>query len=590
MSSKSNGAKKPVPTTAEQPGSIEPQTLLLNSDQDFRILAESLPVGVFVLAELGTVAFANQNLLDIYGVDSMERYDWLDAVHPEDRDQIDQAFGRLGTESKIDITLRILTATGRVRWCRLAAHDLRHESGLANVVGFIEDITEVRYLQARLEKQATTDALTSLPNRAALLEYLTQALRADTQSTTCTAVLFIDLDGFKDINDTQGHSVGDSLLEVVAKRFASTIRPGDLIARFGGDEFVVVAKAVTKPDDVLSIAQRLHEAISTPISINGQSMSTTASIGVALNTSNMLKPDEILGDADLAMYEAKRQGRARTVVYHSGLREQASQRFDIHSDLRHARNRREFRLHYQPILDLSGGSAVGMEALIRWDHPAHGLLHPASFISVAEERGVIESMGDWVVEQATADLAKLRHEQLVAEDFFVSINVSTMQLSKLNDLATTAETMIGRHGLAAGNLIFELTESIPIDAIPEATLQLNQLTARGFGLAIDDFGTGYASLDYLTMLPFDIMKIDHQFTARLSGSDQAEAILESLMVLARRLNFSVVAEGIETLDQRRLTAGAGIHWGQGYLFARPAPLPKLAVALAQGFNNIASTN
>lgn len=578
MHAESNGANNSRPTTQE------PATLHLDSDQDFRVLAESLPVGVFVLAELGTVAFANQNLLDIYGVEQMERYDWLDAVHPEDRNQIDQAFGRLQTDSKIDITLRILTADGEVRWCRLAAHDLRHDSGLSNVVGFIEDITEVRYLQARLEKQATTDALTALPNRAALLEYLTQALRTDAETTSCTAVLFIDLDGFKDINDTQGHSVGDALLEVVAKRFASSIRPGDLIARFGGDEFVVVAKSVRAPEDVFTVAKRLHDAISTPISIGGQALSTTASIGVALNTSNMLKPDEILGDADLAMYEAKRQGRSRTVVYNSGLREQASQRFDIHSDLHQARNRREFRLHYQPILDLAAGGAVGMEALIRWDHPAHGLLHPAAFISVAEERGVIESMGDWVVEQATADLAKLRHEHLVADDFFVSINVSTMQLSRLNDLATTAEKMIDRHGLATGNLIFELTESIPIDAIPEATLQLKELTERGFGLAIDDFGTGYASLDYLAMLPFDVMKIDHRFTARLADSEQAEAVLESLMVLARRLNFSVVAEGIETADQRRVTTSAGIHWGQGYLFGRPAPLPKLAVALSQGFS------
>lgn len=550
---------------------------------DFRVLAEGLPVGVFVLGPLGQLEYANQNLVEIFGEGIHEdSFAWLEAIHPDDRTALEHAIGNLRLRRKLELELRIFTTSGEVRVCRCAARDRRNERGeLVSITGLVEDITELRTLQAQLERQARHDALTELKNRVWLLEHLNEALRDKQDSTAKTAVLFLDLDGFKLVNDTQGHKVGDELLCTVARRFDNCLEaPREQVARFGGDEFVVVAHDLKTADDALLVAERLHAALKEPVVIGGRRLSASASIGIALAEPGQTSADHLVGDADLAMYEAKRGGPSQSIVYNHRLREAAGQRFDITSDLKHARARNQLRLDYQLIFDLTTGRAYAAEALLRWVHPTLGRLTPNAFINLAEESGTINELGDWVVQQACNDLAQLRANGIVDDDFGISVNVSAMQLTTVNNLISTAEIATATHGLKSSHLIFELTESLPVDAIPESAERIRQLIAHGYRLAIDDFGTGYSSLEYLTMLPFDVLKIDPKFTRRLPGTAAARTVLESMMLLARRLNFRIVAEGIETDEQRNLLVRAGVHLGQGFLFASPRPLKYLEGMLA----------
>lgn len=575
-----NGETKIVVDALDVTADVEVLDALRRSEEQFRTLAETLPVGVFVVGPFGALTYSNGHLRDIMGIAEGDEFGWLDRFHSDDRERLEAEIVDLPTTHRIDVEVRVLGADGSVRWCRMAARDLRGENGeLESVVGLLEDVTEMRSLQNRLERQARLDSLTTLPNRATLLHHLSAALDRTAESADHLAVLFVDLDGFKLVNDTQGHSVGDLLLQSVAQRFRTTMRPGDVVARFGGDEFIVVAESLTSPDDAMAIAARLHETLAEPIIVHGQAIRTSASVGVAMAGHLPSSGDQLVGDADLAMYEAKRLGRNRTVLYDVSLRQRAAQRFDITTDLQHARARDELRLEYQPLFDLGAHRVIGVEALIRWDHPSHGRLMPGSFIQLAEENGLILDIGDWVIEQACADLAKLRHQGVVDDDFIISVNVSTAQLTALNDLITTSEIAIDCQGLKNSDLIFELTESIPIDAIPEAAGRIEQLTDKGFGLAIDDFGTGYSSLEYLTSLPFSILKLDPSFTSRLTEADAASAVLESLVSMSTRIGFSIIAEGIETSEQLDLLRASGVRRGQGHMLARPQPLAKLRDSL-----------
>ena len=390
-----------------------------------------------------------------------------------------------------------------------------------------------------------------------------------------TGVLFIDLDGFKLINDTQGHSVGDIVLLEVAQRFRRALRPKDLIGRFGGDEFVVVASDITDEDEAKAIGRRLHDILSTPVLADGRIITVNASIGIALSGLDASSSEQLIGDADIAMYEAKATGRNRSVVFDATLRARASQRFDMTVDLRHARRRRELRLDYQPIVDLQTDTMVGAEALVRWEHPAMGRISPAVFIPLAEEIGLIDDVGEWVVEQACADLDRLRGQGLVDTDFTLSVNASAQQFTNVAMLATSTLASLNQYGLKPSNLRFELTESVPLTQIPDAVNRIRQLTNYGFGLAIDDFGTGYSSLGYLTMLPFDILKLDLSLTAQLEPGSPALAVVDSLTRMSHEMGFKIVAEGIETEKQQTLLTDAGVQLGQGYYISRPNPLGEL---------------
>lgn len=511
---------------------------------------------------------SNEAAYALFGPTAAGSDGWLLSFDSDDRKALD-GLRRLGAGEHMtaSITHR---SNGETIDLRTDGVGVFHDDKLVSIILRLDDPTNLMTTSDALREAAARDVLTGLPNRIALMDRLESTL-LDRRGSA--AVLFIDLDGFKLVNDTQGHSVGDVLLKSVAERLASVIRPQDLLVRFGGDEFVVVAD-IRSSGSALVLANRLHNALVAAFPIEGRPLDVTASVGIAIADVSST-PEQLLSDADLAMYGAKRAGRNRTVLYHPGLREAASQEFDLTNDLRYAIERRELRLHYQPIYDLTSMRAVGAEALMRWEHPGYGRVSPQAFIRVAEEHGLINEIGDWVIEQACADLAQLRMRSVVDDKFYVSINVSMMQLSAVNNLVDTADAVVMRRNLDTSNLLFELTETVPVDAIPLAAENIMALNDRGYRLAIDDFGTGYSSLEYLTLLPFDALKIDPSFTARLGGAGAAEAVLESLAHLSEQLGFELICEGIESAAQVERVMSTSVRLGQGYFFARPAPFERL---------------
>ncbi|MDA9359754.1 EAL domain-containing protein [bacterium] len=548
---------------------------LKRSQAQFDQLSETLPVGVFVVEGEGRTKFASEKLREMLGPRIATEFGWLESIHPDDQALAAEAFADLPKNRHFNIEIRSKQASGEYAWSRWVGSDVRDEDGLLEyVVGFVEDISEWRELNHQIAHQASFDGLTDLPNRITLVTELRDRLEAQ-KPPKMTGVLFVDLDGFKLINDTQGHSVGDIVLLEVAQRFRRALRPKDLIGRFGGDEFVVVASDITDEDEAKAIGRRLHDILSTPVLAAGRIINVNASLGIALSGLDASSSEQLIGDADIAMYEAKATGRNRSVVFDATLRARASQRFDMTAGLRHARRRRELRLVYQPIVDLQTDTMVGAEALVRWEHPAMGVVSPTVFIPLAEEIGLIDDVGEWVVEQACADLDRLRGQGVVDNDFTLSVNASAQQFTNVAMLATSSLASLNQYGLKPSNLRFELTESVPLAEIPDAANRIRQLTNYGFGLAIDDFGTGYSSLGYLTMLPFDILKLDLSLTAQLEPGSPALAVVDSLTRMSHEMGFKIVAEGIETEKQQTLLTDAGVQLGQGYYISRPVPLGEL---------------
>lgn len=548
---------------------------LTRAHKQFSQLSETLPVGVFVVGESGRMEFHSERLREMFGSRISTGYGWIDIVCPDDRPLLDSALSALPDRRTFSVEVRAERADGELGWFRLAGSDMRDTDGtLKCIVGFVEDISERRDLQQRIEFQAAFDDLTQLPNRATVIERLRMSLVTEKIGSR-TGVLFLDLDGFKLINDTQGHSVGDIVLVEVAQRFRKAVRARDVIGRFGGDEFIVVAPDLGGPEEAEMLAQRLHDILSTPVLAEGRIITVNASIGIALSDAGGSTSEQLIGDADIAMYEAKSNGCGHTIVFDAPLRSRASQRFDMTADLRHARRRRELRLEYQPIIELGTNRLVGAEGLVRWDHPAMGRIGPSVFIPLAEEIGLIADIGEWVVEQACADLDRLRANELIDDDFVVSINASAHQFNNVAMLATSCLAALDQYGLSPRNLRFELTESVPLTQIPDAASRIRQLTSYGFGLAIDDFGTGYSSLGYLTMLPFDVLKLDLSLIAQLEVGAPALAVVDSLTRMSHEMGFTIVAEGIETSEQQQLLHAAGVQHGQGYHISRPTALPGL---------------
>lgn len=546
---------------------------LVRSQIQFNQLSETLPVGVFVVGAGGCMEFFSERLHEMFGPKIMSDFGWIDSVYAEDRHILETALAELPEHRTFSVEVRGERADGALGWFRLAGSDMREDDGtLKAVVGFVEDISERKDLHERVEYQASFDGLTELPNRTTVLERLRTCV--EDEDFGQTAVLFIDLDGFKLINDTQGHRVGDVVLVEIAQRFRRAVRPQDIIGRFGGDEFVVVAPDISTTREVQRLAQQIHDVLSTPVLADGRIIMVNASIGIAFSEESSTS-EQLIGDADIAMYEAKATGRGQTVIFDAPLRQRALQRFDMTADLRHARRRRQLRLEYQPIIDLETNELVGAEGLVRWDHPAMGRISPSVFVPLAEEIGLIADIGEWVVEQACADIERLRTQGLIDDSFVISVNASAHQFDNVASLATSSLAALDQYGLNPGNIRFELTESVPLLQIPEAATRIRQLTNYGFGLAIDDFGTGYSSLGYLTMLPFDVLKLDLSLIAQIEPGSPAMAVVDSLTRMADEMQFTIVAEGIENDKQQTLLHQAGVHYGQGYHISRPITLSAL---------------
>jgi diguanylate cyclase (GGDEF)-like protein len=420
-----------------------------------------------------------------------------------------------------------------------------------------------------------------LPNRTLFLDRLEHALARARRSKRPLAVVFLDLDDFKLVNDTRGHDIGDLLLVALTPKLVSALRPGDTIARFGGDEFVVLCEDLSGQADAIGIATRIAGACSTPVSIGGLEHTVTVSAGVALvGDPATASPAGLLRDADAAMYRAKAAGKGRVAMFDEGMRARLIERIAIESSLRKAVEREELRVFYQPVMSLRRNRIVSVEALVRWHHPNRGLLEPAAFIGAAESSGLIVRIGEWVMEQACRQAVAWEAAAPGAESMQVSVNLSAQQLVR-SDLVSSVARILELTGLDPARLDLEVTEAMLLRDVEASSNALRDLKRLGVRLVLDDFGTGYSSLSYLRRLTIDALKIDRSFVQALSDDREDGAIIGAVLSMARMLDIDVTAEGVETAAQLSRLRGHGCDSVQGFLFARPAPAHEIAAVLGQ---------
>jgi diguanylate cyclase (GGDEF)-like protein len=505
---------------------------------------------------------------------------WLEHVHPEDVAGIRTGLDRLveGSVEVFELEARLRHSDGRYLWMRARAVAERDADGRAlRVGGSLADLTEYKRSEERLAWQAWHDPLTGLPNRAFFLDRLRLTMeRARRQPALIWAVLFIDLDRFKIVNDSLGHLAGDELLRGMARRIESCLRSTDCVARFGGDEFAILVDDLGSEDEAEHVAERLLSELSEPFVLEGTEIVATASIGIAHGSTAYTQPAQLLRDADSAMYHAKHAGRARWSAFSPDMHQRAVAALHLESQLRRAVERTELENYYQPIFDLATGKLAGFEALVRWNHDDHGLMSPAQFLSLAEETGLIVPLGEHVLDKAIACMNDWRQRIPAFADAHMSVNLSPRQFA-MRELPSQVRTLLDRRGLPPGALKLEITESVLMDNADHAFAMFMRLRALGVKLAIDDFGTGFSSLSYLHRFPMFIhtLKIDQSFVSRMHIEVEKAEIVRTIAMLARNLDLEIVAEGIEHADHVQQIRALGANLGQGFFFGRPLPAAEI---------------
>ncbi|MBY0488371.1 MAG: EAL domain-containing protein [Gemmatimonadaceae bacterium] len=471
---------------------------------------------------------------------------------------------RAGARDAVTVERRFFHKEGHLVWGQLTVSRVSIGAS-TRLIGMIQDISERKRMESQLVKQAFQDELTGLANRVLFRDRLRHALERRSRGGTHVAVILLDLDGFKRVNDSLGHAVGDELLQIVGRRIASTVRAGETVARLGGDEFAVVIEVVEQGDDPRMLAERLLTLLRMPMRIRGREVVVGVSIGIAI-----AEPEEdeesVLRNADVAMYAAKTSGRACVKQFDRSMHVEAMAWLELESDLRLAIDRREFLLEFQPLMQIATGQVQGFEALVRWEHPTKGLINPTQFLTIAEETGMIVSIGRWVMQEACIQAA--RWNRLGLEAMSISVNVAARQLDG-EALVDDVRTALQISGLDPRRLVLEITESDVMSDLDEALRKLNALKTLGVRLAIDDFGTGYSSLSQLQFFPVDELKIDRSFVSRIEQGDREAAFVRTIVSLAKSLSMEVVAEGVESDEQQQFLHSIGCDLGQGYLYSRP---------------------
>jgi len=460
---------------------------------------------------------------------------------------------------------------------RAEAERARAEQAEYHVEELNRHIAEQERISVQLQESkdhfrhaAFHDTLTNLPNRALLAENLKFVIeRAKQHEDYQFAVLFLDLDRFKNVNDSLGHTIGDQLLIAMARRLEHCIREVDIVARLGGDEFAILLDGITHSSDATMLAKRIEEKLDSPFNLSGHEVFTTTSIGIAMSSTGYDHPEAILRDADTAMYRAKAQGKACYEVFDKGMHARAVYLLQMETDLRRALEREEFRVYYQPIVSLENGQLAGFEALIRWEHPDRGFINPGDFISLAEDTGLIAPIGMWVLKHACQQLAKWQWQSHAHRSLFMSVNLSSKQLVQ-SALVNEIRDILQETHVDPRTLKLEITESAVMENAETAVQLLRRLKALGVQLSIDDFGTGYSSLGYLHRFPVDTLKIDRSFVGRIGEASENIEIVRTIISLAENMGMDVVAEGVETLPQFSQLRALNCQYGQGYLFSRPA--------------------
>jgi diguanylate cyclase (GGDEF)-like protein/PAS domain S-box-containing protein len=493
---------------------------------------------------------------------------WFDRVHPDD-------LHRLKAEIAAHLEVlaphfenehRMRHRDGSYLWMLSRAIAVRDKDGKAyRLVGSQTDITDRKLVEERLMHEAIHDVLTGLPNRALFSDLLARSLgRAKRRVDYLFAVLFLDVDRFKLINDSLGHMIGDQLLISIARRLESCLRPGDTVARLGGDEFTILLEDIHDVTDATTVADRIHQDLAVPFTIGGQEVFTSASIGIALSATGYDRPEDLLRDADTAMYRAKAAGKSTHQIFDQGMHSRAVAQLQMETSLRRALERQEFRLFYQPTISLKTGKLTGFEALLRWQHPERGLIYPNEFVSHVEETGLIVPIGKWVLEEACKQLHVWQKQ--FQSDLTISVNLSSKQFSQ-TDLVQDVSLILEKTELQSNTLMLEITESTIMERPESITYTLEKLRALHVQLHIDDFGTGYSSLSYLHRFPIDSLKVDRSFVSRIS--EDSSEIVCAIVGLAHTLGMDVVAEGVETAEQAAQLRSLGCEYAQGYYFSRP---------------------
>ncbi len=562
--------------TSEQKEQAE--SSLRTSEERFRSLVQNSSDTTLLLGPGGVILYASPATRSLLGSepDELIGLKASDLVHPDDRARVEPELSALlAAQADIEpLQFRIQHREGSWRHAEAVVTDMRDRSSVGGYVINVRDITERKEAEEMLAHQALHDPLTGLPNRLLLVDRLRNAIaRGQRHDGPPPVVMFLDLDRFKLVNDSLGHGAGDELLMCVADRLRAVVRATDTLSRFGGDEFVILCEGMASQDAVMALAERAMTAIDAPFVINGEQFHIGVSIGVAFVDDDGPSPEELLGDADYAMYLAKaRSGQGRVQLFDQATRAVARQRVHTETALARALERDELVVFYQPIVETASRRWVGVEALLRWQHPTRGLLAPAEFLDVAEQTGLIVPIGAWVLSEACQQVQRWNHGLPDDEHLAVSVNLSGRQLTE-PDLADTIgaslrAASIDPHAL---RLVLEVTETLlPADE-DEARRRLVELHELGIQLAIDDFGTGYSSLRYVRDLPISTIKIDRSFVSGLGQSDHDEAIVDAVTQLARTLGLRVVAEGVETETQFAFLSRVGCDYSQGYLFGRPQP-------------------
>jgi len=566
----------------------ESQQALHEHERNLEFLVNHVPVVVYK-AETGKNGrwwYVSPQIEQLLGYTPAEWLNdptlWWKRVHPDDKEKVladEEAMTVGGTLSATDASqYRMITKEGRIIWVNDDAAVIRDESGASLYwSGVLSDVTDRKVLEDQLKHQAFHDPLTGLANRALFVDRVKHALERANRESSRVAVLFFDLDDFKSINDSLGHSTGDELLVAMAARLSECLRPGDTFARLGGDEFAIFLED-TSLSSATSVAYRLLEALSEPFRMGSRDVLVHATVGIEFADATSTKADELLRNADVAMYVGKSKGKARYELFDPSMHTAALRRLEMKGELQRAIEDEEFVLHYQPIVSLAGGALLGIEALVRWNHESRGLIAPVEFIPLAEESGLIIPLGRWVLREACRQAAAWPIEN---PEISLNVNVSPKQFQHPGLVEDIANALWDSH-IDPSILTIEITESVLIHDTDAAIEKLTRLKDFGVRIAVDDFGTGYSSLGYLKRFPIDILKIDKSFIDGVGNSSEEAAIAHAIIKLGGSLGLEVVAEGIEEPEQVDALQSLRCERGQGFFFSKPVDAERMGEILSAG--------